>query len=128
MTFRLTLTEEMRNALRGWRANHPKMFDAEESENGVMYYGSVGGGFIITFDGRLLQEDWHEHTVKEVTEPKERLTALVIAAERMPVFADLLPLRPPTARDCATCAGIGHWSPGQPHSFICADCGGVGWV
>jgi hypothetical protein len=128
MNVRLDLTDEMTEALRAWRATHPKMSDAEERENGVMYYGSIGGGFMITFDGRVLEEDWEAHTLKELTESTKRLTALVLAAERMPSFAELLPSRPVAASDCATCSGVGRWSPGAPHSFVCGHCGGVGWV
>src|SRR4051794_28390417 len=104
MSVRLSLTDKMKDALRAWRASHPKMSDAEERENGVMYYGSIGGGFMITFDGRVLEEDWDENTLKELPESKERLTALVLAAERMPSFADLLPQRPVGAHDCEACS------------------------
>jgi hypothetical protein len=125
---RLPLTEDMRSALAKWRAQHPPMSDGERREDGVTYFGSIGGGYMITFDGRLLEEDWEDHAIREVIEPKTRLTALVIAAERMPAFADLLPVRPISAHDCATCSGVGRWSPAPPHTVICGACGGVGWV
>jgi hypothetical protein len=123
----LELTDEMKRALRALRASRPRMSDAEEREDGVMYYGSIGGGFMITLDGRLLEEDWDEETLTEVIDPKQRLLALVIASEHMPAIAELLPSRPAGARDCALCSGVGRWSPAPPHNLICGACSGVGW-
>jgi hypothetical protein len=62
---------------------------------------------------------------REVEEGVFVRVALMEAVRRFPDLRDLVPPRPPGARTCEQCGGVGHL-PGIPGIYC--YCGGFGWV
>jgi hypothetical protein len=86
--------------------------------------------FAIRADGLLVRwsnegdyEGW-----RDLEEPRDVRTSLTEGARRDPGLAFLLPPRPPGARTCPNCHGVGFFfTPHSDYPFFC-DCGGLGWV
>ena len=80
-------------------------------------------------DGNVI---WHEYDISgeepdtwRVASREERTSALILASERMPQLAALLPRRLPQDADCVECEASGYLFDGR---ILCRRCGGTGWV
>jgi hypothetical protein len=56
-----------------------------------------------------------------------KIVALVVATERYPQLARLLPKRPDLAIECDACGGRGQITVGNLSNIICGECSGLGW-
>jgi len=88
--------------------------------------GSVGGGYMMTLDGRLFEWDL-DFEEREVTDPVRVRLALVLGSKAVPELARLIPQRPLQAVDCADCQGTGRTGLNGELTWACNACGGVGW-
>jgi len=107
------------------------------SKEGLPLWGSIGFDAFLARDGAIWSE--REDGVRQRVTGPERLTHLLIAAERRPELQGLLPIRPPAARTCARCSGQGTLELAsavgevylvmntQPLRFYCPACGGIGF-
>ena len=93
----------------------------------VDLYGSVGGGYMLALDGRLFEWDL-ETDEREVSDPISVRKALVLGSRSIPELVRLIPSRPVDAPDCRTCEGTGSQGLSDALTFVCAACGGVGWI
>jgi hypothetical protein len=97
----------------------------------VMFYG-MGDPLYLTFDGRVLIEDWMNDTpIREAKNLIEATTAIVAGAKtrNFPELLSILPARPQNTDGCKKCKTTGWFTPLETlGSFICRDCGGLGWV
>ncbi len=92
-------------------------------------WGSIGGEYFIRPDGTVLaDEDYgpdHPCEGPVVANAGTRIMAIVIAAEKRPEFAALLPARDSADPDCGQCDGTGR----HPIPFVvCQRCFGLGWL
>jgi hypothetical protein len=90
-----------------------------------------GGCYAIRPDGEIVVFLYETPEVCSVEEdPRIRNMAIYQGSLRYPELKELVPLRPPTARDCPTCEGTGI----HPISLqierdnILCYCGGLEWV
>ena len=98
----------------------------------IYLFGTIGIEAVLKPDGRVLvMADEHFDQPFPPVEPAwrpatehERTAALVIARNRIPEVAELLPRRPPNAGNCPVCRGKG-W---LVQEVVCMDCGGLGWT
>jgi hypothetical protein len=96
---------------------------------GLPIAGSIGFDATLLSDGTVI---WHTYDIGDedpdvwrLATREERITALLIAAERMPQLAALLPVRKAEAVECAECSGRGTT---VMNVVFCSHCGGLGWV
>jgi hypothetical protein len=134
---RFQLSERLIRTLRRHmaKATHREPFELQH--DAIMLTGDFGGLVFLTMDGYIFAEDWdladveamrHPALPRKVTEPLEAHAALVIAAERIPELAELLPKRPPRYLDCQRCEGTGWFRLGSEIRIVCERCGGLGWL
>ena len=97
-----------------------------QQAGGMRLFGTMGADVFLRPDGSTVSliegsgtesDHWHDDTADE------RIAALVIALDRYPELASLLPSRPNDAQDCAGCQGSG-----RIHAIVCAKCNGLGWA
>lgn len=86
-------------------------------------YSDLGGTLFITPSLQVLTMRSEETILGEECSPQWRLVALVVAAERFPELAQLLPVRPGNVAPCAMCSGTGRLQQG----VRCGSCFGLGW-
>ncbi len=116
------------------------------SPPGFQLHGSIGINAFLRGDGSVWVESDELDQVEQVERREvfgvERLTNLVIAVERRPTLAGLLPIRTDASRVCARCEGEGsvplteaEQRPGMylrmgasPLRVYCRACGGLGFV
>jgi hypothetical protein len=135
--YRFRIPDDMIPHLRNLRARQQPWRELIEAEDVVHLYYGLGPARFLTFDGRVLVDnwDWDETGAYEVSNPKEAWTAVVVGADiwDFPELLWLLPERPPDAVDCPVCDGLGYVFPSSPdgrqYKIVCRDrCGGLGWV
>jgi hypothetical protein len=97
----------------------------------VMFYG-MGDPLYLTFDGRVIIEDWMNNTPpREAGTLTEAACAVVVGAKvrNFPELLSILPKRPPNAFDCGNCNKSGWFQPLEILGpFVCGTCGGLGWL
>jgi hypothetical protein len=138
--YRFRIPADLIPKLRSLRARQHAWRELIEAEDVVHLYYGLGPALFLTFDGRVLRDnwDWDGRGAYEVSDPKEAWTAVVLGAHgfAFPELLLLLPQRPPNAVDCPVCGGAGALF-GPPtadgkkseHWLVCSDrCGGVGWI
>jgi hypothetical protein len=118
----MTLDPEVRAALQ-----QRKRFVLPSGAEVVDIYGSVGGGYMMSLDGRLFEWDL-DFDEREVTDPVRVRLALVVGSKAVPELTRLIPQRPPGAVDCGACEGSGMARLDDQLSWACNPCGGVGWI
>jgi hypothetical protein len=117
----LTLDTEISSALRR-RRSHRLPSGVEV----VDIYGGVGGGYMMSLDGRLFE--WGlDFDEREVTDRVRIRLALVVGSKAVPELRRLVPDRPPGAVDCEECRGTGTAVLNEQATWACNPCGGVGW-
>jgi hypothetical protein len=135
--FRFQIPEDLIAKLRDLRARQRDWRELIDAEDVVHLYYGLGPALFLTFDGRVLVDnfDWDETGAYEVTDPKEAWSAIVVAASvwGFPELLWLLPPQPPNTIHCVQCNGTGwtSWvdSEGKAGRVVCWDrCGGLGWV
>jgi hypothetical protein len=110
-----------------------------ESEDVVVMTLGMGNAMYLTFDGRIIIEEWNypdeDGPPREAKDVKEMLTAIVVGAKqrKAPELLSLLPQRPKEATDCRACEitgwrQIGADVNGEPVKIVCWDCAGTGWI
>ena len=93
--------------------------------NALPVYRDIGGTLFLSPSGEVLslgQTD--ENTLRPEKSVEWRTVAAVAAAERYPELSCLLPVRPTSTSDCATCGGSGRVA---PRNLRCGNCWGLGW-
>ncbi len=93
-------------------------------------YRDMGGTFFLRPDGEILSCEHDQERPPGVEQDVGwRVKALVVAAEKFPELAVLLPDRPFLAKDCRSCEGKGRVAvPEIERSFFCEKCHGLGWL
>jgi hypothetical protein len=131
----LELVAELRQveAAREWRDEITREYDA------FLLDAGLGPVTYLSTDGRVIWDDsiggdcvWGVEGTSA-----EAYMAIVAGAHKTGVtrLLDLLPKRPPDAIDCRECDGSGWFNShgqlvdvnGQPFSFVCTACAGLGW-
>ena len=115
-----------------YEEHNPPMAALIRRLEAIYLFGTIGIEAVLKPDGRVLvMVDEHFDKPFPPVEPQwrpasehERTAALVIARQRIPEVADLLPSRPAGARNCPVCRGKG-W---LVQEVVCMDCGGLGWI
>jgi hypothetical protein len=80
----------------------------------------------LRLDGTLVDIDYEPpYTAVEVEHRADRLTLLGFCAAKLPSLAELRPVRPADAFDCALCKGTGREATASDGICIC---GGLGWM
>jgi len=99
------------------------------SATGLPLCGSIGFDAELLSDGSVI---WHSYDIGgedpdvwRVASREERISALILGAERMPQLLVLLPKRQPQDRHCTACKTTGYVLGGR---ILCRECGGTGWV
>ena len=101
---------------------------------GIPLYGTIGSEAALRPDGSVwtygadnpLTPDAGS-SWREATGP-ERWGALTLGVARYPEVAQLLPKRPPGAKDCRLCKGSGYiHRDATGRGVVCPECGGLGW-
>ncbi len=114
------------------------------SPQGFSLHGSIGMEAFLRGDGSVWVETWEfdqtDRAERREVLGAERLTNLVIAAQRRPALAALLPQRNDDSRKCERCDGgsLPHSAEtqrpgaylvgGSPVRVYCFNCGGLGFV
>ncbi len=105
--------------------------EIEREYDAVILDGGLGTALYLTRDGRVIVDGtgWDELGVREATR-EEAFTALVVGARKTGEsgLLALLPPRPANALDCRDCGATGWRELGEERRFVCATCGGVGWL
>ena len=138
---RFSIPQELIPKLRELQAQSRKFYTDKivESEDAVVMTLGLGDAMYLTFDGRVIVDEWNypdeDEPPREAKDAKEMFTAVVIGAKRFnaPELLSLLPSRTEPAVDCADCkrggwVRFGQDVAGKPIDFVCPECGGVGWV
>jgi hypothetical protein len=106
------------------RRHHPDRVSADGSA--LLLYADMGGQCYLRPDGEILRLSIDSGSSPErETDPKFRTVALVAGSEVYPELGILLPVRPPSSRDCEACSG-GRVRVGE-RRMICGECNGLGW-
>ena len=105
----------------------PDIMGVATSRSAWPVYADMGGVLFLDPSGQviLLKDDSPEPTVE--TDVTWRLTALVSAAEQVPKFRQLLPVRPRNVPRCELCDGRGKVSITSAGWIRCGQCSGLGW-
>jgi len=94
--------------------------------------GTIGATWLLRPDGTFLDVDSDSGKAAQPLDPAFHTTALVAGTERYPWLSELLPQRPPLARDCTTCLGDGRLYPTNDPSgglgVFCPACNALGWT
>jgi hypothetical protein len=117
-----------------WLASptHLDLVAAVRESGALPVYVDVGGALLLRPDCEilLLPSDSIETPVIEF-DPRWRLTAIVVGAEKYPELKPLLPARPTGIGDCEWCDGRGRIRLGDSkhrRGPICGRCYGLGWL
>lgn len=118
--------------LEEYRTTNGGMAKRIEQLGGLYLFGTIGLEAVLMADGSVVIydfDDWTEsgYSASRVATEGERVAALVIASERMPILASMLPTRPDVAHDCEFCGGTGKWPP-PAQGALCPKCNGLGWA
>jgi hypothetical protein len=90
---------------------------------------TIGSMIFLRSDGTFLEHEGDPFPERLTRESSEINTiALAWGTERYPWLAELLPPRPPDARDCSVCAGARRLAVGESGHIYCASCAALGWV
>jgi hypothetical protein len=103
---------------------------AVRTSGALPIYSDMGATFFIRPDGEILvrAHDSRDDPVVE-REPRWRLAALVVGAEKYPELKELLPSRPAETADCTSCGGTGRLKVENiERTFVCGTCHGMGWL
>ena len=99
------------------------------SATGLPLCGSIGFDAELLSDGTVI---WHSYDIAgedldvwRVASREERISALILGAERMPQLSVLLPSREAHDVDCTACERSGYILGGR---VLCRECGGAGWT
>jgi hypothetical protein len=87
-------------------------------------YADVDGSLFLKPNGEVWSQN-ADSPLKLEESPHWCLVARLAAAERFPELAELVPIRPSAAVDCADCEGSGRVLNGLVR---CGVCYGLGWI
>jgi hypothetical protein len=103
------------------------------SHGAIALMGTIGAIWMLRPDGTLWDAD--ADFGKPLTPLSEEFhtIAVVEGTDRFPWLAELLPARPPGARDCTACSGRGFFETGYTEApfasrILCQTCHALGWV
>jgi hypothetical protein len=88
----------------------------------------MGGCTLIRPDGTLVDVLWDSSERPTETIYRRLRSGAGRRCRAHPELAELLPVRPATARDCAACGGKGRVPLPGPANALCGPCGALGWV
>ena len=119
--------EFVRQRAVGWI--RPADHDAPEA---MLLWGTLGYALYLSADGRVwVERDWIEDQGVREASSQESAGAFLKAAERHPLFRQLVPSRPADAPPCEACAGDGSMRftdvHGRDGAIYCPQCEGLGW-
>ncbi|MBI1313640.1 hypothetical protein GC176_20300 [bacterium] len=123
------LTEQQLVLLRQRRSECSSDPIANEYDAFMLYPG-MGPAIYITADGRIIWYDYGEWGVGDSLTLKDAIFGVVagIPETRIESLREVLPRRPNDSTTCKLCDGSGRMQvPMLTKSFICSDCGGLGW-
>jgi hypothetical protein len=90
----------------------------------IALMGSLGALWMLRADGTFWDVDADADKPLQPLPEALHTTALVAGAQRHPWLAELLPMKPPGARECETCGGRGMLSASR---IFCPHCDALGW-
>lgn len=114
-----------------WLASptHQDLIEAVRFSGALPVYVDIGGALFLRPDGEVLSLEGSSKGEPHVeTDPRWRIAALVVGAEKYPELRPLLPARPSEAKNCEACDGSGKIRVGGIGPQIhCGICYGLGW-
>jgi hypothetical protein len=126
------IPDELIPKLRELQKNDSNHEIAKSEDAVVMFYG-MGDPMYLTFDGRVIIDEWFGVEVEKIREARtlvEAAMAVVVGAKirDFPELLSILPDRSQTAVDCENCGKNG-WIRLSENlgPFVCGECGGLGW-
>ncbi len=91
-------------------------------------YKDLGGTLGFNAEGTVLSLDWESEQVRPTIDHGWMIVAAVAASEKYPEMREILPEKPPTAKTCPMCTGMGKLVFTPKLTVGCATCWGLGWV
>jgi hypothetical protein len=114
------------------READPKIRSGEiviaESEQVLPVTFDLGGFCAVTLDGSVRVCGWEEEDERLSRDPQFVRAILYRAATKYPELSELMPVRPPEAKDCPHCPGVERARRESGVSNLLCSCGGLGWV
>lgn len=106
--------------------------DIVRTQDAVIMFGGMGDPMYLALDGRVIIDEcfMENKGPREAATLTEAAMAVVIGAKtrNLPELLLILPARSENAVDCVNCETTGWFKPGGVlGSFVCGDCGGLGW-
>jgi hypothetical protein len=93
-----------------------------------LYAGWTGTTYLTTAGDFWFRNcEYDPPRIENDLNDSSEIVALVVAAERHPQLANLLPSRPDGATNCDECDGKGRVTVGNVSGIICGRCSGLGW-
>jgi len=89
-------------------------------------FGTLGQTWLLRPDGTLWRADSEMGLELEPLPANLWIEAVMAGTERYPWLGEVLPARPPDARECEECHGLGRSLLGS--EVLCVACGGLGWL
>jgi hypothetical protein len=104
-----------------------KYIDEEaRGHDAIALMGTIGAIWMLRADGTLWNADADFGIPLTPLAEEFHTRAIVAGVERFPWLAELLPVRPSDAVDCASCEGRGHFVV-QDSRVLCPHCEALGW-
>ena len=123
----LNLDEDLKAALRRFRASRPDQSALEASLDAVVLVSDLGGDALLTMDGRLLQDSPFDG-LTEIASVAMRRAVLFLGARHVPELARIFPPRSGDAIGCEQCGGGGWFHIKSDFAIACGGCGGMRWI
>jgi hypothetical protein len=93
-----------------------------------LYAGWTGTTYLTTAGEFWFRNcEYNPPRIENDLNESSKLVSLVLAAERHPQLASLLPSRPDGAINCDECDGKGQITIGNVSNLICGQCSALGW-
>lgn len=110
---------------------HPTSSDADFAarHRALPLYAGWTGTTYLTASGEFWFRncEYAPPRIENDLNDSSKIVALVVAAERYPQLASLLPKRPDLAIECDACNGRGQITVGSISNIICGQCKALGW-
>ncbi len=121
------LKAKIRAQIEEWQQTAPNSTEGKWLEVDA----GLGYACFVSAEGEAFIEYWNEDLSPATEADRDRsvcgrTTALVLGLLNLPELATALPQRPPAAKNCSHCAGVG-WHNVYLFYVICLICGGLGW-
>jgi hypothetical protein len=115
---------------------HPSADPQTAADQGLLLFGTIGSSFHLLPDGSVWINEWDHDSTDPTAFRWRRATvqeeagAFKVAAERRPIFAQLIPRPVPGTAACESCRGSGQLTRGATimKGTWCDNCCGIGFL